>query len=155
MFWNLGHDEEEEFLEPSSVQGRYKEACDLIAKASKHSDFDAMSRTKIERHLRRLLERAPYFELLYVTDAAGAQVIDNIAGPNFRAQYDGTGLGQDWSERPWYLAAVKARGAIVSPVYKSLATGELTLTIAHPIRRKIIRYLGVLAVDIGMKGMLR
>lgn len=159
LFWNLGGSDEDEEGEEGpglpSIQGRYKEACDLISRAAKHADLASGHRGRIERQLQKVLVQAPYLELLYVTDATGLQVVNNVAPLGFQARYKGTGLGQDWSGRPWYLEAVKSKVAIISPVYKSLATGQLTVTISHAIRRGLMRYLGVLAADIGMKGMLR
>ncbi|MGB8702463.1 MAG: cache domain-containing protein [Thermosynechococcaceae cyanobacterium] len=57
--------------------------------------------------------------------------------------------------RPWYQSAVKARKAVWSPVYQSVAKPDLTLTAALPIYGANGKLQGVVGTDIYLEEMNR
>ncbi|MEJ2346217.1 MAG: methyl-accepting chemotaxis protein [Gammaproteobacteria bacterium] len=116
--------------------------------------FTGMRAVDIEAALRDALTRHDYFELLYATDARGRQITDNIGRSGFTASYGSNGRGQDWSGRDWFRQ-VRAQGTtFVSPVYRSLATGQFCFTVAAPIRDRDDALTGVLGADVQLGAVL-
>lgn len=102
-----------------------------------------------EDRLRDAIRRFPFFELLYLTDPAGRQVTPNVGGAGFVAAYGSTGLGCDWSDRPWFrAAAAMEEGVYVSDLYRSAATDDFCFTLSGRLRDGDGRWIGVLAGDV-------
>ena len=91
------------------------------------------SRESLERALSEWLQTHPFFELAYVTNAAGRQVIDNLVQKDGQIVHDPVGFGRDWSDRPWYLAARATREPISTDIYRSTATQDYCFTVAAEI----------------------
>ena len=105
-------------------------------------------RSALERVLEHWLSCNPHFELAYVTDSSGRQIIDNIRARDHRVSHDATGCGKDWSERPWYREAITHEGVRSTDVYRSTATGDFCFTIAVALHDDDGRLLGVLGSDV-------
>lgn len=105
-------------------------------------------RTALERVLEQWLGLHPHFELAYVTDASGRQIIDNIKARDHRVSHDATGCGKDWSERPWYKEALTHHGVCSTDVYRSTATGDFCFTIAVAFHDEDGKLLGVFGSDV-------
>jgi methyl-accepting chemotaxis protein len=105
-------------------------------------------RSVLERTLEHWLSMHPHFELAYITDASGRQIIDNIRARDHRVSHDATGCGKDWSERPWYREALAHQGVCSTDVYRSTATGDFCFTIAVALHDADGRLLGVLGSDV-------
>jgi methyl-accepting chemotaxis protein len=114
----------------------------------------ALQRPSLEFALRNALGRHEFLELLYVTDARGVQISDNIAPEGFAAEYGGTGYGRDWSQRDWFRHAVDDGETFVSPVYRSAATSQFCFTVASPIRDATGGVIGVLGADVRLGALL-
>ena len=126
-------------------QGTIQELIDSLARSE---DILTLDRGRMESRLKRAMAENPYLELGYITDAAGRQVVNNIAQAGFAAQYDGTGFGKDWSARPWFTGAVKSRDISISEVYVSTASQEPCITVSRPIEAADGKVLGVLGLDV-------
>ena len=62
-----------------------------------------MNQEQQEERMRRAIAENSFFELFYITDAAGIQITSNIAPDGFQANYGSSGQGKDWSKRPcWW-----------------------------------------------------
>lgn len=105
-------------------------------------------RTGLERVLEHWLELHPHFELAYVTDASGRQIIDNIRARDHRVSHDASGCGKDWSERPWYREALTHDGVCSTDVYRSTATGDFCFTIAVALHDGDGNLIGVFGSDV-------
>lgn len=130
---------------------RAREAAEALAQ---ERTVVTLQRHDLESAMRRDLQRHPFFELLYATDARGIQITDNIAPDGFTAQYDGSGHGQDWSGRDWFRHAREDGETYVTPVYRSAATGQFCFTVASPIRDYRDRIVGVLGADVQLAALL-
>ncbi len=86
-----------------------------------------MSRTRQEAMMQQIVQQYRFVELLYITDANGQQVTNNIAGKDFTAAYGSSGYGKDWSQRPWYLEPVRTDTLYVSDIYRSGGFGPVLL----------------------------
>jgi hypothetical protein len=112
------------------------------------------NRSGLEALLERWLEARPYFELAYLTDARGRQIVDNIGWREGRVAHDPKGFGRDWSERPWYGEALRQTGVGSTDVYRSSATGDFCFTIAVALRDPHGGLLGVFGSDVNFQRLV-
>ena len=117
--------------------------------------FDTLDRFEVEKQLEALVRAHPYFELVYVTNHRGIQISDNIAPEgHVKGSYGSTGLGEDWSSRPWFKFVCDHQEIYISDLYRSVATNNYCFTVAAPIFSSQRKFLGVLAVDIHFDRLL-
>lgn len=92
-------------------------------------------RAALEDKLHQWLRADPCFELLYVTDASGRQIVSNITRREGETWSDEQGYGRDWADRPWFREALRQDGAVeVSDIYRSTATGDFCFTVSVAVR---------------------
>jgi methyl-accepting chemotaxis protein len=127
------------------AHARAREAVESVAQPLVSAMGD---RAGLESLLERWLEARPYFELAYLTDARGRQIVDNIGWREGRVEHDPKGYGRDWSERPWYEEALRQPGVCSTDVYRSSATGDFCFTIAVALRDSHGGLLGVFGSDV-------
>jgi hypothetical protein len=118
----------------------------LIAAAGKRDALEAAVTAWLPAH--------PYFELGYVTNARGRQIVDNLAARGGRIVHDPAGHGRDWSARPWYRAALEHAGVCSTDVYRSSATGDFCFTIATALRSPEGALLGVFGSDVNFQRLV-
>ncbi len=102
----------------------------------------------VTQTLETLVARHGYVELAYLVDAEGRMVGWAAARriPEERAR-EAVQVGRSYAERPWFQAADRARGATVTPLYRSLLTGEQCFTVAV----RLPGGGGVLGVDVNLR----
>ncbi len=105
-------------------------------------------RVQLERAIEPWLRAHSYFELAYVTDARGRQIINNLGCRDGHIHHDETGLGKDWSGRPWFREALQHDSVCSTDVYRSTATGDFCFTIAVALRDDRGNLVGVLGSDV-------
>lgn len=134
-----------------SGHGRSREAALEMAA---EPDILSGSRDNREKALLAFLNRFPFVELAYITDAGGRQVTENIYSPALDGR-DGLshGFGNDWSEKQWFTEPAETGAVFVSEVYRSSATKEFCFTVSVPLRESG-RLTGVLGIDVNFKDML-
>lgn len=113
-----------------------------------------LQRSRCERLLEGWLARHPAFELVYLTDETGRQIVDNLARRGDSIVHDRSGLDQDWSQRPWYLDALGHSDLRCTDIYRSSATGDFCFTVAVALRNETGDALGVLAADVNFQRLL-
>lgn len=112
-------------------------------------------RASIEDKLHRWLAADPYFELLYVTDAHGRQIVANIGRREGGTWADPSGFGRDWSQRPWYLEAMHLAGEVhVTDIYRSTATSDFCFTVSVAMHGASGETIGVLAADVNFQTLV-
>jgi hypothetical protein len=111
-------------------------------------------RGRLEGLLESWLEAQSHFELAYLTDAHGRQLVDNLARRSGRVVHDPAGYGRDWAARPWFRAALAHGGACSTDVYRSSATGDFCFTIAAALRDSRGGLLGVLGSDVNFQRLV-
>jgi len=116
------------------------------------SDTD-LERVRVERIMERWIERHHHFELVYLTDHAGRQIVDNIACADRRARHE-AGYKRDWSDRPWYRDAIAHSRICITDIYRSTATGDFCFTIAAALRHAGGELRGVLGADVNFQQLL-
>jgi archaellum component FlaC len=112
-------------------------------------------RAALERKLHDWLRADPCFELLYVTDSRGRQVVSNIGRRDGATWADASGFGRDWSERTWYQEAIRLGGEVhVSDIYRSSATGDFCFTASVAICDDGGEPCAVLAADVNFQTLV-
>lgn len=125
----------------------HEQARRAVEELVRGDDVRGMAPPRVEAALRRALDQG-LFELLYVTDAGGRQIVDNIG--LVATAYGHTGLGKDWSGRPWFLHPAGKRETYVSDFYRSAATNAYCLTVSAPIFDIAGTFTGVLGADVDL-----
>ena len=111
-------------------------------------------RSRLERAVAPWLQAHAYFELAYVTDAHGRQIVDNLGCREGRVTHDAAGLGRDWSARPWFREALRQPGVCSTDVYRSTATGDFCFTIAVTLRDAAGKLVGVFGSDVNFQRLV-
>ncbi len=127
---------------------------ELIARLADDPALAEGDRKRREAAMRQTVQQFRFVELLYITDAGGRQVTDNIAAPGFTAAYGSSGFGRDWSGRPWYQEPVRNGALYISDVYRSSATDRFCFTISAPLFDPQGELAGVLGADIDLTQLL-
>ena len=110
-------------------------------------------RSRLEAAMVRWIERHPHFELVYMTDGKGRQIVDNVACTNGRARRT-TGFARDWASRPWYRRAIATDLVCATDIYRSAATGDFCFTVSVAARDPVGRIRGVIAADVNFQQLL-
>lgn len=116
------------------------------------SAFDR--RAQLERSIEKWLQAHAYFELGYLTDARGRQIIDNLCFRDGKVAHDSAGHGRDWSQRPWFRAALQHRDVVSTDVYRSAATGDFCFTLAAALPDATGALMGVFAADVNFQRLV-
>ncbi len=132
----------------------HHKARQVVEAALADPDLLSLRRERMEGFLRREVQRHPFLELLYVTDARGRQITGNIASPSFKGAAQENALGRDWSARPWFKGAMGDSGVYISDIYRSLASGSFCFTISAKLRGQDGQVLGVLGADVHFEQLL-
>ena len=120
----------------------------LIEALAGSEELVSLNKAAIEGKLRQAMAGHSFLELAYMTDAAGVQITDNIAPAGFAASYAGTGLGKDWSGRPWFSGAMKNKDIFISEMYTGAASNTPCITVSRPVTGRNREILGVLGLDV-------
>lgn len=113
------------------------------------------NRATLELSLTRWLERHRYFELGYLTDPGGRQIVDNLVVRDGVVQADPSGFGRNWSDRPWYREAIRHGGIACTDIYRSAATGDFCFTVAAVLAEPGGEPAGVFAADVNFQRLIQ
>ena len=109
----------------------------------------------LEEKLHAWLRADPCFELLYVTDARGRQIVSNIGRRNGQTFADRGGYDRDWSARSWFSEAIRLEGEVhVTDIYRSSATGDFCFTVSVAVCEADGEIAAVLAADVNFQTLV-
>ena len=94
--------------------------------------------------------RYPFVDLLYTVDEKGIQTSENIACPRRQVAARASGLGQDRSQRPYFLLARDQDKVVVTEPYLSPANRTLCVSAALKWRNADGEVLGFIVLDIDL-----
>ncbi|MDD5412134.1 MAG: PDC sensor domain-containing protein [Methylobacter sp.] len=103
--------------------------------------------------LNSLCSYYPFVSLLYLLDAQGKQICKNVPGSHFK-NHPKIGMDADRSNRPYYLAAMKADGVVVTEPYLSSVRRELCLSTSMKMINDDGTIKGVVVLDIDLGSTL-
>lgn len=123
-------------------------AAHLVEEVVESEEIKSMDPSRMEPVLQSLLELNPFIQYIYVTDREGMKVTRNITDVADRAKYGMAKVGEDLSDRDWFINPVKDGRVYITDFYKSVYTGALCITVSAPIRDAADEIVGVLGLDI-------
>lgn len=94
----------------------------------------------------------PFVDLLYTVDENGTQSSENVACPRKHEAARVSGLGQDRSQRPYFLLARDQDNVVVTEPYLSSASRKLCISAALKWRTADGTVLGLIVLDIDLAG---
>jgi methyl-accepting chemotaxis protein len=111
----------------------------------------------VERRLAEALEDHPYLELAYLVDRDGTMVAYavNDAMVDGDESQGGLAIGQSYRDRPWFQAVRREYRTAVTPLYRSLLTGETCFTVAAPVVDRGGGVVGTLGIDVNARNWTR
>jgi isopropylmalate/homocitrate/citramalate synthase len=130
-------------------------AAHLIEEIFEAPGMKSMKPKLIEPLLKKLVSEHPFIQFAYVTDMEGRKITKNITQIVDKAQYEGVGLHEDYSDRSWFIEPLKDGQIHVSELYTSKITGRLCLTVSGPLRDEEDQIVGVCGLDIKFEDLAK
>lgn len=131
-------------------------ALHLVEDMVERKEMRTMDRAWQESALQKLLDENPFIQFAYVVNMEGKKITKNITQIQYKAQYETSGLGDSFSDRPWFINPMKNGRSYVSDFYSSKITGALCITVSAPIRSPDTEeIIGVFGVDIRFEDLVR
>jgi len=121
-----------------------------ISQMAQRPEIVSMDRRLHQQALTQITEENHYVELLYATDPAG-KMFSFCLGKQGGDAPEILAIGNDFSNRPWFVNVVGHRRPFISEVYKSLFSGEDCFSVSISIFSETGALSGVLAMDINAK----
>jgi citrate (Re)-synthase len=127
----------------------------LIEGIVERPEIRSMDHARQETVMQKLLEENPFIQFAYVVNADGRKTTKNITQIQYKAQFEHSGLGDKFSDRPWFINPMKDGRSFVSDFYTSKITGALCITVSAPISSEASEIIGVFGVDIRFEDLVR
>jgi isopropylmalate/homocitrate/citramalate synthase len=118
-------------------------------------EIRTMDPAKQEPVMEKLQKDDPYVQFAYVVNAKGKKITRNITNIENKAKFETAGLGDDFSDRSWFINPMKDGKSFVSDFYTSKITGALCITVSAPISDNESNIIGVFGVDIRFEDLVR
>lgn len=96
----------------------------------------------------------PFVSLFYLLDERGKQITPCIQGQHVNKNPAQMGIGADRSNRPYYLAAVKSNGAVITEPYLSSVRRDLCLSTSVKMLNEDGSVKGYVVLNIDLKATL-
>ncbi|NTW59236.1 MAG: histone-lysine N-methyltransferase [Nitrospirae bacterium] len=130
-------------------------ALHLVEEMVERKEMRTMDNAKQEAALQKLLDENPFIQFAYVVNSEGKKTTRNITQIQYKAQFEHAGLGDNFSDRPWFINPMKDGKSFVSDFYTSKITGALCITVSAPIANDESNIIGVFGVDIRFEDLVR
>ena len=130
-------------------------ALHLVEEMVGRKEIRSMDHTHQESIMQKLLEENPSIQFAYVVNSEGKKTTRNITQIQYKAQFEHAGLGDNFSDRPWFIYPMKDGKSFVSDFYTSKITGALCITVSAPIGSEDGSIIGVFGVDIRFEDLVR
>ena len=127
----------------------------MVAEVVESAAIKSMDPELQEPVLQTLLELNPFIQYVYVTDAEGRKITRNITHIVDRAKYETAKVGEDLSDRPWFIEPMRNGRVHVTDFYTSRYTGALCITVSAPIRNDMEEIVGILGIDIRFEDLAK
>jgi citrate (Re)-synthase len=118
-------------------------------------EMRTMNNAAQEGVIQRLLDENPFIQFAYVVNKEGQKTTKNITQIQYKAQFEHSGLGDNFSDRPWFINPMKDGKSLVSDFYTSKITGALCITVSAPLANDAGDIVGVFGVDIRFEDLVR
>jgi len=106
---------------------------------------------EIENALDKIVHEVDELEALYVLDASGMQITNNLTNKEKHK----IGKGENRSNRAYFYRAARQKRCVLTDPYPSGLTNSLTVTAAYPIYNDKLELKYVVCMDISLKHVLK
>jgi hypothetical protein len=130
-------------------------ALHLVEGMVERKEMRSMDHARQELVIQKLLEENPFIQFAYVVNREGNKTTKNITQIQYKAQFENSGLGDNFSDRPWFISPMKDGKSFVSDFYTSKITGALCITVTAPVSGEQNGITGVFGVDIRFEDLVR
>jgi len=130
-------------------------ALHLVEEMVELKEMRTMDNAKQEAALQKLLDENTFIQFAYVVNSEGKKTTRNITQIQYKAQFEHAGLGDNFSDRPWFISPMKDGKSFVSDFYTSKITGALCITVSAPVANDESNIIGVFGVDIRFEDLVR
>ena len=130
-------------------------ATNFIEKVLEDSAMKTMNPANMEPVMKRLVEEHPFIQFAYVINMDGVKITKNITQIVDKAKYEHFGVGEDFSDRPWFTEPLKDGKIHVTDFYTSKITGILCITASAPIRSEREDIVGIFGIDIKFEDLVK
>ena len=127
----------------------------IVEEFVERPEMRSMRPTLQEPVMEKLQREDPYIQFAYVVNAEGKKITKNITDIENKAKYEIAGLGDNFSDRSWFINPMKDGKSFVSDFYTSKITGALCITVSAPVRSQTDEIAGVFGVDIRFEDLVR
>jgi isopropylmalate/homocitrate/citramalate synthase len=119
------------------------------------TEMRSMDHSKQEPAMEKLQREDPYIQFIYVVNADGRKITKNITDVENKARFEVAGLGDNFSDRSWFINPMKNGKSFVSDFYTSKITGALCITVSAPVCSEDGNIAGICGVDIRFEDLVR
>jgi isopropylmalate/homocitrate/citramalate synthase len=130
-------------------------AAHIIERVIEEPGMKGMTAEQMEPILQSLVDEYPYIQFAYVVNMQGTKVTRNICQAVDQAKYEHVGMGENYSNRSWFIQPLKDGKTHVTDLYSSKITGALCITVAGPIRNDVGEIKGILGLDIRFEDLTK
>lgn len=136
-------------------QKAYALAAHLAEEVVESEAVKSMDPVRQEAVLQTLLDLNPFIQYIYITDSQGIKITRNITHIVDKAKYEGARVGEDLSDRPWFIEPMKDGRVHLTDFYTSRYTGALCITVSAPIRNELEEIVGILGIDMRFEDLAK
>ena len=138
------------------LKGRAHEmAAHIIERVIEEPGMKTMAPKKMEPILQSLVEEFPFIQFAYVVDMHGTKITRNICQAVDQSKYENVGVGENYSNRSWFIEPLKDGKIHVTDLYSSKITGALCITVSGTVRSEVGEIIGILGLDIRFEDLTR
>ncbi|HOV87172.1 MAG TPA: EAL-associated domain-containing protein [Syntrophobacteraceae bacterium] len=136
-------------------QKAYALAAHMVEEVVESEAVRSMDSGRQEAVLQTLLDLNPFIQYIYITDAQGIKITRNITHIVDKAKYESARVGEDLSDRPWFIEPMKNGRVHLTDFYTSRYTGALCITVSAPIRNEVEEIVGILGMDMRFEDLAK
>jgi len=130
-------------------------AAHIIERVIEEPGMKSMDPAQMEPILQSMVDEYPYLQYVYVVDIRGKKVTRTICQPIDQAKFTHVTIGEDYSDRPWFIEPLKDGKIHITDLYTSKHTGALCITLSGPIRNEVGEIRGILGLDIRFEDLTK
>jgi hypothetical protein len=112
------------------------------------------SQEELTAQFNSLYSYYPFVSLFYLLDAQGKQMTVCMQGKHVKIHNKQIGIGADRSRRPYYIAAMKSEGVVITEPYLASVRRELCLSTSMKILHEDGSIKGYIVLNIDLKATL-
>ncbi len=132
----------------------HKKAQTLAERLASLPEIHSNDRNRQEEIMAKAVKENHFIELIYLTNAGGTQVTDNIYSEKACKESNPKGINENWGYKEWFSIPKSTKQPYISKVYRSSATGNFCFTVSVPIYNKDMDFTGILGIDVNVADLL-